>query len=209
MDLFAKLISDLKNRKFFDAFRHGSIPEQFAGHIPHQSAEAPKHRSTQAPKHPSMGREYPDRPIVGVGAVIVDGGRVLLVRRGNEPLKGEWSIPGGAVDLGETLRAACAREVREETGLEVDVGPTLEVFDRIRADADGRTRYHYVLIDFVCRPVGGSLACASDAIDARWASPADLGALGVRPETVGVIEKGLELARSGAWPPGEVHGHAE
>ncbi|HZP48211.1 MAG TPA: NUDIX hydrolase [Vicinamibacterales bacterium] len=154
-------------------------------------------------------REYPERPIVGVGAAIVDGSRVLLVRRGHEPLKGEWSIPGGAVELGETLGAACAREVREETGLDVDVGPIIDVFDRIRLDANGRTQYHYVLVDFVCRPTGGSLACASDAVDARWALPADLTELGVRPATISVIEQAFERVRSGAWAPREVHGHAE
>jgi ADP-ribose pyrophosphatase YjhB (NUDIX family) len=154
-------------------------------------------------------REYPERPIVGVGAVVVDDDRVLLVRRGHEPLKGEWSIPGGAVELGETLEAACAREVREETGLDVDVGPFLEVFDRIRRDAAGRTQFHYVLVDFVCRPVGGTLACASDAIDVRWTLPIELADLGVRAVTVGVIEKGLERARSGSWTPREIHRHAE
>jgi len=154
-------------------------------------------------------REYPDRPIVGVGAVVVDANRVLLVRRGHEPLKGEWSIPGGAVELGETLEVACAREVHEETGLDVDVGPMIDVFDRIRIDGDGRTRYHYVLVDFVCRPVGGTLACASDATEARWVSIIELAEYGVQPATVSVIEKALERARSGPWTPREVHWHAE
>lgn len=154
-------------------------------------------------------REYPPRPIVGVGGVVVDGQRVLLVRRGHEPLKGEWSIPGGAVELGETLEVACAREVREETGLDVDVGPMIDVFDRIRLDADGRTVFHYVLVDFVCRPTGGTLAYASDAIDVRWASLVDLPELGVQRTTVSVIEKAFERLRSGPWTPREVHGHTQ
>ena len=154
-------------------------------------------------------REYPDRPVVGVGGVVVDGQRVLLVRRGNEPLKGEWSIPGGAVEIGETLEVACAREVREETGLEIEVGPMVDVFDRIRLDADGRPRYHYVLVDFVCRPTGGTLACASDAIDVRWASLMELAEYGVQAATLSVIEKALERSRLGPWTPREVHWYSE
>jgi ADP-ribose pyrophosphatase YjhB (NUDIX family) len=154
-------------------------------------------------------REYPERPIVGVGAVIVEEDRVLIVRRGNEPLKGDWSIPGGAVELGETLEAACAREVREETGLDVDVGPLIDAFDRIRLDASGRTRFHYVLVDFVCRPIGGTLASASDAVDAKWASFGELAGYGVQPATIAVIERAFERVRSGPWPPREIHRHAE
>ena len=156
-----------------------------------------------------MAREYPERPIVGVGAVIVDGDRVLLVRRGHEPLKGEWSIPGGAVEVGETLAAAVAREVREETGLDVDVGPMVDVFDRIGFDGEGHPRYHYVLIDFACRPTGGTLACASDAVDARWVSLADLADYRLQAATIGVIEKTFERIRSGPWAPREVHRDAE
>jgi 8-oxo-dGTP diphosphatase len=140
-------------------------------------------------------REYPDRPIVGVGAVIVDGARVLLVRRGNEPLKGEWSVPGGAVELGETLQTAVAREVREETGLDVDVGPIVEVLDRIRIDASGRAQYHYVLVDFLCRPRGGSLACASDAEDVTWAALTELPRYEVAEATLSVIRKAVDLAK--------------
>jgi 8-oxo-dGTP diphosphatase len=154
-------------------------------------------------------REYPDRPVVGVGAIVVDGNRVLLVRRGHEPLKGEWSIPGGAVELGETLEVAIAREVREETGLEIDVGPMVDVFDRIRFDPDGRPLYHYVLIDFVCRPIGGTLASASDAADVTWASLIELTQYDVNDATISVIGKAFERARSGPWTPREVHWHAE
>jgi len=104
-----------------------------------------------------VSREYPDRPFVGVGAVIVDeSARVLLVKRRFEPLAGQWSLPGGAVDVGETLAACVIREMREETGLDVEVGAVIEVFDRIMHDAGGRVQYHYVLVDYVCRPVGGT-----------------------------------------------------
>jgi mutator protein MutT len=140
-------------------------------------------------------REYPERPIVGVGAVVVDGGRVLLARRANEPLKGEWSLPGGAVECGETLEAAIAREVLEETGLVVDVGPMVDVLDRIRHDADGRVLYHYVLIDFVCRPSGGTLVSGSDACDVVWADVAELGEYHLADTAVRVIQKALERAR--------------
>jgi len=138
-----------------------------------------------------MQREYPDRPIVGVGAVIVHQGAALVVRRATEPLRGQWSIPGGMVELGETLREALAREVLEETGLAVAVGPVLDVFDSIHGEAGQPPRYHYVLIDYLCRPTGGSLCASSDASDARWATEAELDALGLRPLTEQVIRKGL------------------
>jgi ADP-ribose pyrophosphatase YjhB (NUDIX family) len=125
--------------------------------------------------------------------VVVDGDRVLLVRRANEPLKGEWSLPGGAVEVGETLAVAVAREVLEETGLEVEVGPLVEVLDRIRPDPDGRVRYHYVLIDYLCRPVGGTLGCSSDAADVRWTAVAELGEYGVADSAIAVIRKALDL----------------
>src|SRR3954471_16503073 len=95
-------------------------------------------------------RSYPDRPIVAVGAVVLDGDRVLLVQRGQEPLKGEWSLPGGVVEIGETLTAALVREVQEETSLDVVVGEVVEVLDSIRRDADGRAEYHYVIVDYAC-----------------------------------------------------------
>src|SRR2546427_6340645 len=108
------------------------------------------------------------RPTVGVGAVIFDGDRVLLVKRAHDPLKGEWSLPGGAVDRGETLEQAVAREIKEETGLEVEVGPVVEVLDRIHRDASGSVEYHFVIVDYLCRPTGGTFAPASDAETAAW-----------------------------------------
>ena len=134
-------------------------------------------------------RPYPDRPVVGVGAVVLDGERVLLIKRGHAPLKGQWSLPGGGVETGETLEQAVAREVLEETGLTVEVGPIVEVLDRISRDADGRVEHHFVLVDFVCRNNGGMLRGASDAEDAAWVALPDLGRYEVAPVTISVIQK--------------------
>ena len=138
------------------------------------------------------GRVYPARPVVSVGAVIIDGDRVVLIRRGHEPLKGAWSLPGGVVEIGETLHAALRREVREETCLDVEVGPIVEVLDRISRDADGRVEYHYVIVDYLCRVVGGSLACASDADDARWVSRGDLVAYNLTTTVAAVIARAFD-----------------
>ena len=134
-------------------------------------------------------RPYPERPVVGVGAVVLDGDRVLLVKRAQAPLKGHWSLPGGAVETGETLEQAIAREVLEETGITVEVGPIVEVLDRISRDVEGRVEHHFVLIDFVARPLGGVLEGASDADDAAWVAVADLAKYDVAAVTVGVIRK--------------------
>jgi mutator protein MutT len=145
-------------------------------------------------------RAYPDRPFVGVGAVLVDeGGRVLLVKRRFEPLAGQWSLPGGAVDVGETLEACVIREMREETGLEVEVGPVIEVFDRFMLDANGRVQYHYVLVDYVGRPRGGVLAPASDVADAVWAAPADLARHALTEKALQVIARALTMAGDAGW----------
>ncbi len=140
-------------------------------------------------------RRYPDRPFVGVGAVIVQDGRVLIVKRKYDPLAGQWSIPGGAVELGETLEASIAREMLEETGLEIEVGPVIEVFDRITRDEQGRVRYHFVLVDYLCWPVGGTLQAGSDVADARFVQPADLGPYQLTTKAAEVIGRALELDR--------------
>jgi 8-oxo-dGTP diphosphatase len=138
-----------------------------------------------------MSREYPDDPLVGVGAVIIQDGRVLLIRRGKAPLLGEWSLPGGALECGETLREATIREAHEETGLVVETNELLGVYERLVRNEEGRVRYHYVLIDFLCRRVGGDLQAGSDATDARWFAREELDALDLPGDTRDVIEKGL------------------
>ena len=138
-----------------------------------------------------MKREYPDLPLVGVGAVIIEDGRVLLVKRGHPPLAGEWSIPGGVLELGETLREAAVREAREETCLTVEPADLLGVYDRVIRDDAGLTIYHFVLIDFLCRPVGGKAQAADDADEARWFTPAEVGALGLPEDTAEVVRLGF------------------
>ena len=141
-----------------------------------------------------MKREYPERPLVGVGAVIVEGDRVVLVRRTAPPMAGEWSIPGGLLELGETLRAGAEREALEETGLQVEAGEVVGVLDRIVPDAAGKPRYHYVLIDFLCRRLSGELRAGGDAAEARWVLESELAGLGVAEAAVKVIRKGFERA---------------
>jgi 8-oxo-dGTP diphosphatase len=138
-----------------------------------------------------MKRSYPEQPILGVGAVIVDGGRVLLVRRATEPLKGEWSVPGGVLELGEKLHDGVRREVMEETGLIVEPGDVLDVFDSIFTDGDGQTEYHYVLIDYLCRKISGEATAGTDVSDVKWVSEGDLAAIGLRDSIQQVVRKGL------------------
>jgi ADP-ribose pyrophosphatase YjhB (NUDIX family) len=156
-------------------------------------------------------REYPARPILGVGAVIlvsaeeartigwpappVDPG-VVLIKRRFEPLAGQWSLPGGAVEVGETLEAAVAREIAEETGIVIDVGPIVDVLDRIFRDAAGRVRYHFVLIDYVCRAIGGRVAAGSDVGDVTLADPGRLEPFVLADKTLDVIHKALAVRAS-------------
>jgi 8-oxo-dGTP diphosphatase len=135
-----------------------------------------------------MNRQYPDRPIVGVGAVIVDNGRVLLARRARAPLQGQWSLPGGVVELGETLRAAAEREALEETGLVVKAGEVLEVLDRIIPGEQGRPQYHYVLVDFLCERLGGDLRAGGDASEVAWAEQDELGKYSLEQPALAVIQ---------------------
>jgi ADP-ribose pyrophosphatase YjhB (NUDIX family) len=145
-----------------------------------------------------LQREFPQAPLVGVGAVVVHENRVLLVQRGSEPLKGHWTLPGGMLEVGETLAAGVAREVKEETGLEVETEELVEILDRIHRDGE-RIRYHYVIADYLCRVTGGELRAASDAAAVRWVERAEWNshsALVLDPITVRVIEKGWQMSQT-------------
>jgi len=137
-------------------------------------------------------RRFPLRPIPGVGALIIDNGRILLVERGREPLKGYWSLPGGAVETGERLEEALRREVREETSLEIDVVHLIEVFERIIPGEPGKTEYHYILMDYICHPVGGVLQAADDASRAEWFTEGEVSGLKITEGTPRVIAKAFD-----------------
>jgi 8-oxo-dGTP diphosphatase len=145
-------------------------------------------------------RAYPDRPFVGVGAVIVQGEEVVLIKRRFDPMAGQWSLPGGAVEVGESLTDCVAREILEETGLVVEVGPIVEVFDRIIHDDDGRVRFHYVLVDYLCRPIGGTLAAGSDVADAVFVHPSNLSQFAPADPATAVIYRALALSRDRIAP---------
>jgi 8-oxo-dGTP diphosphatase len=150
----------------------------------------------QSPIFLFMKREYPDSPLVGVGAIIIENGRVLLVKRGHPPLAGEWSIPGGVLELGETLREAAVREALEETCLSVEPAELLGVFDRVLRDDSGRTLYHYVLVDFLCRRVAGEAHAADDADEVGWFTPVETAALGLAEDTAEVVRMGFEKVKA-------------
>ena len=144
--------------------------------------------------------------MLGVGALIIENGRILLVERGGEPLKGYWSLPGGAVETGERLESAMRREIREETGLEVEVLCLLEIFERIMLDEAGRPEYHFVLMDYLCHPAGGTLCAADDANKVAWFAPDEVEGLLITEGTPALIVKAFAhldcLSKHGANPPG-------
>jgi ADP-ribose pyrophosphatase YjhB (NUDIX family) len=141
-----------------------------------------------------MKRKYPTQPIVGVGGVVIDRDRALLIRRGKEPLKGEWSIPGGMLELGEELAAGVRRELKEETGLDVEPLECILVFDRVSHDG-GRVKYHYVIIDYLCRKKRGRVRPASDVVDARWVRRDDLPQYHLTELATSVIMQAFEMMK--------------
>jgi ADP-ribose pyrophosphatase YjhB (NUDIX family) len=152
-------------------------------------------------------REYPERPVVGIGGVIIDGGRALLIRRGSEPLRGEWSIPGGTLELGETLEQGVARELLEETGMGVRVLELIEVFDRIYAEdgtiaarAQKKPRFHYVIVDYLCERIGGEPRAGSDVTDVAFAREDELARYRLTETATRILKKAfaLDRARGGA-----------
>ncbi len=142
-------------------------------------------------------RRYPKHPLIGVGAIILQRGRVLMAQRGKQPLKGWWSLPGGLLETGESLADGVCREVREETGLEVRPVGVFEIFERIMRDASGAPEYHYVLIDYMCRVAGGKLAAGDDACAAEWVRRRDLPQLKITEGTLAVIERAFQKQATG------------
>jgi 8-oxo-dGTP diphosphatase len=143
----------------------------------------------------TRNREYPDRPVVGVGGVVISDGRALLVRRGAPPLEGQWSIPGGMLEAGETLLLGVRRELLEETGIEVKVLELIEVFERIHLDGEGKARYHYVVLDYLCEAIRGEARAGSDVTEVAWAAPAELAQYGLTETATRVVLKAFDIAR--------------
>jgi ADP-ribose pyrophosphatase YjhB (NUDIX family) len=148
-----------------------------------------------------MPRRHPDAPVVAVGVLLLDGDRVLLVQRGRPPQVGRWTVPGGGVELGETLEEAALRELREETGLHCTLGPVVEVLDRVLRDDAGRVEYHYVILDFLGSAPTGTLAAASDCADARWVPIAELDAWQTTDGLAPVVRRAQAMRDGGAPGP--------
>jgi|SRR5215469_5852515 len=149
-----------------------------------------------------MGREYPDRPVVGVGGVVIENGRALLIKRGSEPLLGQWSIPGGTLEIGESLQEGVARELLEETGLVVEVQDMIEVFDRIftehgpKEPADtARPKYHFVIVDYLCERRGGEAKAGSDVTDIAYAAEEELESFHLTATAERVLRRAFAMHR--------------
>jgi len=140
-------------------------------------------------------REYPERPLVGVGGVVIRDERTLLIRRGSAPLEGEWSIPGGMLELGETILEGVRRELLEETAIEVRVLDLIEVFERVTRDEAGKLKYHFVILDYLCEAMGGEAQAGSDVTDVAWARESELSKYSLTPTATRVIQKAFEIAR--------------
>ena len=140
-------------------------------------------------------REYPERPVVGVGGAVIANGRALLVRRGNPPAEGEWSIPGGLLEVGETLVEGVRRELEEETGIRVKVHEVIDVFERVSLDGEGKTQYHYVVLDYFCESAGGDARPGSDVTEVAWVPEAELVHYSLAATARQVIEKAFRIAR--------------
>jgi ADP-ribose pyrophosphatase YjhB (NUDIX family) len=151
----------------------------------------------------ASSREYPEKPVVGIGGVIIDAGCALLIRRGNEPLRGEWSLPGGILELGETLEQGVARELLEETGMGVRVLELIEVFDRIygedgtiAAQAQKKPRFHYVIVDYLCERIGGEPRAGSDVTDVAFAREDQLGNYQLTETATRILKKAFAMDRA-------------
>jgi len=151
-------------------------------------------------------REYPNQPIVGVGGVIISNHRALLIRRGSPPLEGHWSIPGGLLEIGETLMEGVKRELHEETGIEVRPLDLIEVFERIELDGSGRARYHYVVLDYLCEAISGQARAGSDVTHVAWASAEELPQYSLSSTATRVILKAFDMARAASPGPKSGHG---
>lgn len=139
-------------------------------------------------------REYPQRPIIAVGGVVIHAGRALLVRRGQPPLEGRWSIPGGILEIGETITSAIERELKEETGVSVRVLGLLEIYEKVLRDSDNRPQYHFVILDYMCEFVEGVAAAAGDVTDAEWVAEEDLEKLQLTSAALRVVKKAFTFA---------------
>lgn len=143
----------------------------------------------------SNSGEYPPAPLVGVGGVVIIDGRAVLIRRGNEPRKGEWSIPGGKLELGETLAEGVRREVREETGLQVEVGELIEAFERVYRDAEGHVRFHFVILDFFCRASSTATLAGGDALEVALVSESEFERFELSEAVARVLHKAFGMSR--------------